>query len=698
MSNAKAGFFFKDPLPGRAKAYLLSVILLGLPVFLYCLYHALLHPDLNWVYLVAPTLITSYFPIRIPLGHGKRQSLSITVSDVFVFAAILLFGAEVAALLAVLEGLFSGLRVRIKRLYKQLFNLAHLALLSFLVAQVFYRLARVPAPLDSAYLQTDLSRFLIQMGLVALLYFVLNSGTVALAMSLATGQPFLEIWKGHFLWVLVGNFANAFLAAFLFRHFGEIPIYSIALVAPIVLAIYYGYKASHDRIRQAAQHVDELRELLAQTVEAEKALQKAKDELELRVEERTLELQQMNQQLLAEMSHREQLEQAVLRAQKLESLGILAGGIAHDFNNILTGILMKTQLATRAAAQGKDPRRLLAGIEDATRLATGLTHQLLTFAKGGEPLKEAASLQEILHGSATFSLRGSKTRCEFQIADDLWPVQVDKGQISQVVQNLVINGAQAMPRGGTIIISAENFELDSTRAAVDLPSGPYVMVRVQDQGTGIAPSDLTRIFDPYFSTKPEGHGLGLTTTHSIIRKHGGFITVESELAKGTTFTFYLPAVSELGDQPPASESRLMTGSGRILVVDDEEIIRECLGALLEELGYKAEFASNGAEAVSIYHNALRNGGRFDTVIMDLTMPGGMGGKETIQKLLEIDPQVRAVVSSGYSEDPVMADYQRYGFGAVLLKPFAIEEVSRVLAALLKDSRPSVLGRAVDQLT
>ncbi|MFQ5740973.1 MAG: ATP-binding protein [Acidobacteriota bacterium] len=380
------------------------------------------------------------------------------------------------------------------------------------------------------------------------------------------------------------------------------------------------------------------------------------------------------------------LEQELLQSQKLESLGILAGGIAHDFNNTLSGILLKTQLATKALEKGTDPGKYLDSIRKAVRTATNLTRQLLTFAKGGAPVKQLVRPAPLLRECAEFALQGSSLRQVVQIPDDLQMVNVDRGQISQVMHNLIINATQAMPDGGSIFIQAENVESRPGNPIGHLSPGRYVKVSVRDQGTGISPEDLGSIFDPYFSTKTKGHGLGLTMSHSILGKHGGSISVESQLHRGTCFSFFLPAVDCQETVQSSPERRPSPGSARILIMDDDTDISQSLGQLLEDLGYRVALASNGSQALSLYQEARDEGRPFGAVIMDLTIAGGMGGMQAVKALLEMDPDALAIVSSGYSEAPVMADYKEYGFRAVLTKPFGLEQVSQILKELLGGER------------
>jgi PAS domain S-box-containing protein len=708
---------------------------------------------------------------------------------------------------AVAEGFVMNARAKLSNPYKRVFNMAQLSTSAYFVGEIFHLLT-LDDPSSFGQVPAAVGVFLLKVGCCSILYFVVNTGMVALAMALASRQSFLRLWSENFAWTWIPLSAGTSIAAFTFIWLGE-SAYILMAIGPTIVLIYFAYRTNLNRILQAQQHLKETENLLAEKTRAEQALQKAKAELEDRVAQRTAELTRTNLQLLKEVQDRrvaeeelaaekdklavtlssleegvitvdgegriillnqtierltgwaisdgqgrtlgeilpsssnrsgnlskawldllsrdpdeiankgpydfvsrdgrdlllavtvapirgaagrqsgsvivlrdvteeKRTEEELLKAQKLQSVGLLAGGIAHDFNNILAGILLKSQMASRALTKGVPINTYLDSIIDATQNASRLTQQLLTFAKGGAPIKEAASIGELLQDSVQFGLRGSGVDSRFNIAEDLWNAEIDKGQISQVIHNLVINAEQAMPEGGTITVSAQNFTNGTAKGVPDLARGDYVMVTIADQGTGITPDHMARIFEPYFTTKPKGHGLGLATTYSIVKRHGGHIRVESEVGVGTTFTMYLPASVQAVAEPPPSIDEETRGSGYVLVMDDDELLLECAREILQDLGYQVAVAGDGVAACKLYQDASENGRAFDAVILDLTIRGGMGGKETMQRLLQYDPDVKAIVASGYSADPIMSNPTEYGFRAVLTKPFRVESVSSAL--------------------
>lgn len=377
-----------------------------------------------------------------------------------------------------------------------------------------------------------------------------------------------------------------------------------------------------------------------------------------------------------DITERKTAEAAMQSAQKLESLGALAGGIAHDFNNILTGITASLSLL-RGKAPAAEAQELVHEAETACRSAKGLAGQLLTFASGGRPVRKPLDLGALARQSAEFSLRGSGVAAEFSIDGEIYAL-ADRDQVFQAVQNLVMNAAQAMGGAGSIQVAAVAVEL-ADGAVPGLPAGKYGALTVRDRGPGIPTQVKGRLFEPYFSTKGTGRGLGLAVCRSIAVKHGGQITMETGPG-GTAFTLYLPLTQERPDisNRHAGAAPAAAGKGRVLVMDDEEIIHRALGRMLKELGYEPEIATDGDQALAAWKSAAEAGRPFAAAIMDLTISGGMGGVEAVRRLKELSPSARAIVSSGYADDPVLASYKDYGFSGVLPKPFRLEDLSRAL--------------------
>lgn len=376
------------------------------------------------------------------------------------------------------------------------------------------------------------------------------------------------------------------------------------------------------------------------------------------------------------------LEMAAM--QRVESLGQLAGGIAHDFNNMLTGIMANVSLLTRRCSGERDVTAILEETLEATRAAQALTASLLAFSKGGRPVKKEFCLRRALSEIFSLATRGASVSSSSDIPEGLWGVNGDENQLKQAVNNLLLNGLQAMPSGGLLKLSAENLPRGS-RLPELLEDGDFVRVTVSDGGVGVPEAYLQHIFDPYFTTKSKGHGLGLSMTWSVVKNHGGHISVSSEPGKGTRFEIYLPATGRVMDEVKPGAAPVKKGSGRVLALEDEAVVSGALRRMLGELGYECEIVSDGAEAVRRYGEEAAAGRPFKAVIMDLTIPGGMGGLEAVKRLREAHPEARVIVSSGYSDEAVMSDFRKYGFDAVLPKPYRFEELSEALARLAGDA-------------
>ncbi|MBN1227356.1 MAG: PAS domain S-box protein [Deltaproteobacteria bacterium] len=378
----------------------------------------------------------------------------------------------------------------------------------------------------------------------------------------------------------------------------------------------------------------------------------------------------------------EKMQLQLLDVQKMEAVGTLAGGIAHDFNNLLAAILGNLSLIKVYTKKGDKVLEVLQEAEKASKQAKGLTQQLLTFSQGGAPVRKTASLVQLLKDVVLFALSGSKVKCALSLPEDLWSVEIDEGQINQVLNNVIINADQAMAKGGTITLSAEN-TIIKREDELPLKRGNYVKILIKDQGMGIPEENLAKIFNPYFTTKTKGTGLGLSISYSIIKKHEGYIAAESSSGEGTTFTIYLPASEKEQFMVADMEEHLLSGRGRILFMDDQPSLRNMIGHMLTYLGYEVELVDDGAKAVALYKKARQTTHPFEAVILDLTVPGAMGGLEAMKELLKIDPEVKAIVSSGYSNDPIMGEYAQYGFSGVIAKPFQIEELSKIISQVVE---------------
>ncbi len=384
-----------------------------------------------------------------------------------------------------------------------------------------------------------------------------------------------------------------------------------------------------------------------------------------------------------DITDRIKAEKELLKMKKIESVCILAGGIAHDFNNILAAILGNINLALFDNDLNEKTKNLLTEVEKASLRAKNLTQQLLTFSKGGAPVREISSLKSIIKESADFVLHGDKVACKYNIPDDLYLVDIDKGLISQVIQNIVLNASQAMLDGGTIEITCVNITSADKIFLLSAKDGKYVKIFIKDSGIGIPEKLIDKIFDPYFSTKQEGSGLGLAICHSIVTKHDGTIFVDSSPDTGTSFTICLPALdNQISPSQAKTEKRKVLFQAKILIMDDEEMVREVIKGMINMLGHEVILSTNGTEALNLYQEAMISGNPISLIIMDLTISGGMGGKDAVREVHNIDPKAKVIVSSGYSNDPVMANFRDYGFCAKIVKPFEFQDLSRVISQVL----------------
>jgi signal transduction histidine kinase/ActR/RegA family two-component response regulator len=502
-------------------------------------------------------------------------------------------------------------------------ELTHQVYLIFVLGGMMLGAASLLAPLREAFLS-----FLIPSGFVPALRLVLAGSETHLAMGL-----------------LAGLFTGA----------------TLVTTNRIHLTI-----ASSLRLRFENQ------DLLENLQRAKSEAEALNEQLETRVQARTAELHHAAEQLRAEITQREQVEEELLRARKLESLGVLAGGIAHDFNNFLTVVQGNVEIAGMQLSAEDPVRTILEDTQLACRHAAFLASQLLTFAKGGAPVRRVASVARLVIEAVQLARAGAPISIDLAIQEDLWCASLDPGQIGQVLHNILLNARQAMPDGGIVEVRAQNV------AAEALPgTGDRVRITIRDYGCGIPADVLPRIFDPYFTTKPGGKGLGLATAYAIVTRHAGSLSVESKPGDGTLFTIDLPASQEQPDEPAQTASGVQTGTGRVLVMDDEEALRKLLVSVLTSIGYEVQAARDGAEAIALCEASKRSGRSFDLVLLDLTVSGGMGGVEAAAALKRLDPSLKLIVSSGYSDASVMSDFRRFGFDDVLPKPWTLGQLSEV---------------------
>lgn len=408
---------------------------------------------------------------------------------------------------------------------------------------------------------------------------------------------------------------------------------------------------------------------------------------------------QYNQQLKREIQERRRIEEALLKAKKLEAIGTLAGGVAHDFNNLLSIILGSVSLA-RMDVQPEDPVfARLNDIEKVSLKARDLTQKFITFSSGGAPVRKPLSVKNLIENIASLECVGSDVVCRSSFPADLWIVDADEGQMKQVFHNVLENAKEAMPRGGTIDIIAENTQLPAETAngkapALPLPDGRYIKISIKDKGEGIPKENLPKVFDPYYSSKrkgtDKGMGLGLTIAYSVVKKHGGLIHIESETGSGTEVDIYLPApaLQQKITKEIDKADTVSAGKGakkKILMMDDEPMMLEMSREMLKRMGYEVALSKNGEEAIQLYQQSLTSGHRFDAVILDLVVKKGMDGETAMQQLLKIDPQVTAIVTSGYSDSPIISEFERYGFKGAINKPFMMNQFKEIVANVLAAS-------------
>ena len=780
----------RDSMPQRARMLIWAVIATGALVLCARWPTAAPSPSLA-TFLVLSSVALSLFKLRLPL---VRSHATISMAYTIDFAALLLCGADVAMVVASVGVLVQcTVRVKVSQPPVRMVYSVAAAILSVQAAGAVW--TALQGDLGPLQFGTTLAPMVV----AAVVYFVVNTGLIALAIATTTDADPFKLWHGEFLWSAPSCFLSAAagtMIAIVVSHG------AYALLALVLLPVYISqraYQASIERIDTERSHADSLSTMVMTTQDAlqratasEKALHAEKERLALertrmsitletiadavitvdrsghvlllnksaatmaqcepgegvdrpvselfgaiglrpalfepalaRVQQggETVQLRSSRDNtttrvleitgtpmrdaddqpagavwVLRDVTDAVQMEQERSKAARLESLGVLAGGLAHDFNNMLMGVVGNLSLARTLI--GHDEEGLthrLGEAEAACVRARGVTGQLLTFAKGGSPVKTTASLEELVTECARFALSGSPVAARYSIEPNLWNADVDTVQISQVVHNLVLNAVQAMPGGGMIDIALNNVRVnDDSNAPAQLRHGAYVRLSIQDQGPGIAFDHLPHIFEPYFTTKKKGSGLGLAISSSIVRAHGGTIIVESSPSDGSRFSVYLPASVMLATtSKPRTEAAVSGCSGRVLLMDDDAAVTDVAGGMLESLGYQTVSAPCGKTAIERLMEADAAGEPFDLVILDLTVPGGMGGQETITHVRAIRPDVPVIVTSGYADNSVLSNYVKYGFDGVLPKPFTIPDLRTAIqnAVVKRRSQPARVADA-----
>jgi PAS domain S-box-containing protein len=763
-------------LPRTAQLYVVAVIAAGVGAVI-VFFPREWPPVVMFAALVIASCLTSIWKVNLPMPLSSGSTLS--VSYAADLTALLLLGPRYALLVA-LAGAWTQCTFNVKRsypLYRTTFSVAAEAITMAVTGLAYIALGGRVAPLDFEAVAKPI------VGTIAA-YFVVNTGLVASANALSTGQSLARIWRQDFLWsaasFLVAGSAGAAAAVVIAR--GQHWLAFLTMM-PVYL-VYRTYSIFIGRLDDERRHVDETRRLHGETVAAllqarqseqaladenerlgvmlrsigdgviatdldgtvllinnaaealtgwgrDEALRQplasvfqnvdpdtrkrsvnsipallgsgddsgtrrstvlvARDLTERPIEECAAPLRDGEGRTIGmilafrDISDALRVQEERTRAGRLASLGLLAGGIAHDFNNILMSIMGNVSMARATMPQAASAATALAEAEQACVRARQITWQLLTFSKGGVPVKKTVAIARILEEAASLTLRGSNVTCAFDLSPGLWPIEADEAQLVQVFTNLLINAQQSMAHGGVIAVRAENvFELTGrSQHALRVEAGAYVRVSVTDQGIGIPKEHLPRIFDPYFSTKQRGSGLGLATTYSIIKNHGGMIGVDSRLGRGTTMEVHFPA-SAMSDERDAPALVVAAGHGRprVLVMDDEASVRTLAANMLEFLGYDAEIVDNGSAAVERFKRAVGNHRPFDAVMLDLVVPGDMGARETINQLTGVDPAVRAIVVSGYAQDAAVSSYRDYGFVAAMNKPYTLQDLRATLETVI----------------